>query len=311
MTKQLYRADNSIMQTFAAGSVDLIYMDPPFNSRAKHRIKPSRSPAEPALAFNDTWQWNEQAQSSWEQLQNHHSAALRYTLSYLRTVLGPSPDLAYLCTLAEQISWTHRLLRATGSIYLHCASNYSHYLRLVMEGVFGRGNFRNQIIWSYRTGGVSKRHFARKYDVILFFSKSQDYHFRLPRYRSYQKKRYGYNPRYPEHYDEEAKSYYHLSVCRDVWEDIPAIGTSNRERTGFPTQKPEALLERILEASSKPGQLVMDPFSGSGTTLVVAERLDRCWQGIDRSNAAIATTQRRLQEAGITNYDKVETGRNP
>ena len=309
MDNQLIWADNSIMNTLHIASADLIYMDPPFNSRLDYRVK-SQKKGNP-IAFSDSWRWEERAQAMWEELHHKGLPTLEATLEHLQAGLGFSATLAYLTILTGQLVSAHRLLKATGSIYLHCSSNYSHYLRLLMEAIFGASNFRNQIIWSYRTGGVSKRHFARKHDVLLFFSKSEDYCFTPPQYRSYQKKRYGYNPRYPEYYDAERKAYYHLAVCRDVWEDIPAIGTANRERTGFPTQKPRALLERILQASTEPGQLVVDPFCGSGTTLVVADALGRKWLGIDRSPDAIRTTQKRLADNGITDFRLVQEEKNP
>jgi len=162
---------------------------------------------------------------------------------------------------------------------------------MVMDEIFGDGNFRNEIIWSYRTGGVSKKTFARKHDTILFYTKSNRYNFNAQYYQSWQMKKYNYSKKYPEYFDQETKKWYHLAVCRDVWDDTYPIGTSAKERIGYPTQKPEALLERIIKASSNEGDLVLDPFCGCGTTVIVASKLNRRFIGID-----IDTSERKKGE---------------
>ena len=176
-----------------------------------------------------------------------------------------------------------RILRKDGSIYLHCDHTASHYLKAIMDAIFGHNNFLNEVIWGYKTGGNSKRWFARKHDILLFYAKSNKHTFNVQYYRSYQEKKYNYNPKYPELWDDKKKRWYHNSICRDVWEDIKAIGTEKRqkERYGYPTQKPIALYERIIQASSNEGDVVLDPFAGCATTLVAAERLGRQWLGAD------------------------------
>jgi len=189
------------------------------------------------------------------------------------------------------------LLADDGSIYVHCDYRVTSYLRLAMDEIFGKENFQNEIIWSYKSGGVSKSFFARKHDTLYFFTKSRDnFIFNTQYYRSYLAKKYNYNPNYPELWDEDKQQWYHNSVCRDVWDDIKVIGTESgqKERLDYPTQKPEALLERIIKASSNEGDIVADFFVGSGTTLAVAEKLGLKWIGSDLGKFAIHTTRKRL-----------------
>jgi hypothetical protein len=161
-------------------------------------------------------------------------------------------------------------------------------LKMVMDEIFSNDNFRNEIIWSYRTGGVSKKTFARKHDTILFYTKSNRYNFNTQYYQSWQMKKYNYSKKYPDYFDQKTKKWYHLAVCRDVWDDTYPIGTSAKERLGYPTQKPEALLERIIKVSSNEGDIVLDPFCGCGTTVIVASKLNRQFIGIDIDTSARA-----------------------
>ena len=187
------------------------------------------------------------------------------------------------------------MLKNTGSLYLHCDPTMSHYLKLLLDAIFGSAHFRNEIVWGYRTGGNAKRHFTRKHDTIFFYTKSHHYTFHPQYYRSYQK--YNYNEKYPELWDEEEKRWYHQALTRDVWEDINPLGTRGKARTGYPTQKPSTLLERIILASSHEGDVVLDPFCGCATTCVAAEKLGRQWIGIEVSKRAFEMVKDRLQEA--------------
>ncbi len=187
-----------------------------------------------------------------------------------------------------------RLLKKTGSIYVHCDHHASHYIKVEMDKIFGHDNLINEVIWSYKSGGNSKKTFARKHDVLLSYSRTSKYVFNTQYYKSWQKKKYGYNPDYPEYYDEKEKMWYHLAICRDVWDDIYVIGTDNKERIGYPTQKPESLLERVINASSREGDVVADFFCGGGTTTAVAQRLGRRWIACDQSRVAVAITSDRL-----------------
>jgi site-specific DNA-methyltransferase (adenine-specific) len=201
-------------------------------------------------------------------------------------VIGECAALAYCVALAPCLTQLQRVLKPTGSLYLHCDAKMSAYLRLMLDALFGRDNFRNEIIWAYRTGGTSKKHFSRKHDVILFYTASAEYTFHPRRERVRYRKRF-FGAQQDEH------GFYTDVLLRDVW-DIPAVINVSSERTGYPTQKPLALLERIVAASSNAGDLVLDPFCGSGTTLVAAQKLGRGWIGIDVSEEAAQVTRARL-----------------
>jgi len=239
------------------GCVDLIYIDPPF---ATGNDFSAAGEGHTRLAYRDTW-----------------------------------ADLdAYLQWFYETLVLAHDLLNDTGSIYVHLAHHIGHYARVVMDEVFGRECFQNEIIWQYRTGGASRRRFARKHDNIFFYTKSPSgWTFHPQKVRSYMMHRYGFR-KSRFRIDDETGGQYSMVYARDVW-DIPSVGSTTGERVGYPTQKPERLLERILRASSDPGDLVLDCFVGSGTTAVVADRLDRRWIAVDSSPLAIETTHARLQ----------------
>jgi DNA modification methylase len=251
------------------GKVDLVYIDPPFDSKADYKMKikargqgaASGSTSYEEKQYSDVWTNDE-----------------------------------YLQFMYERLILMRELISDTGSIYLHCDWRKTAYLRLIMDEVFGASNFRNEIVWGYRTGGVSKNMFARKHDTILFYSKTGNYIFNTQYYRSYQEKKYNFNKKYPELWDEKKQKWYHNSVCRDVWEDINVLGTERdgSERTDYPTQKPEALISRIINASTDPGGLVFDCFMGSGTTQAVAMKLGRRFIGADINLGAVQTATRRL-----------------
>ena len=202
----------------------------------------------------------------------------------------------FLEFLRKRLIFLRELLTDDGSIYVHLDWRKVHYIKALMDEIFTDNNFVNEIIWSYKTGGVSQNTFAKKHETILFYSKTSKYLFNTQYYKSYQQKKYNFRKDYPELYDKEKQMWYHKAVCRDVWDDIYVIGTepANKERLDFPTQKPEALLERIIKASSTEGDIVLDAFAGSGTTGAVAEKLERKWIMIDSSKLAIYTMQKRL-----------------
>ncbi len=267
------------------GKIDLIYIDPPYDSKADYRTKITlpggdidlRPTVLEQFAYSDTWKEG--------------------TVSYLKN-------------LYPRLYLMRELLSDKGSIYVHLDWHVSHYVKILMDEVFGKDNFLNEIIWSYKTGGVSKNFFARKHDNLFFYAKNkQNYIFNTQYYRSYQAKKYNYNPNYPELWDEEKKMWYHNSVCRDVWEDINVIGTESdlKERTDYQTQKPEALLERIIKASSNEASIVADFYAGSGTTGAVAEKLGRRWIMSDLGKPANMIMRKRLidQEAKPFLYQAV------
>ncbi len=252
------------------GKIDLIYIDPPFDSAAdyvrKVKIRGERVDGEQQnileeKQYTDIWENDE-----------------------------------YLQFMYERFLVIKELLSETGSLYVHCDYRKDSYLRIILDEVFGEENLVNEIVWGYRTGGISKEAFARKHDTILFYAKSNKFKFNTQYYKSYQQKKYNFSDKYPELFDEKMQKWYHNSVCRDVWDDIFPIGTEpgNIERGDYPTQKPEALLKRIIEASSDQGDIVMDSFCGSGTTLAVAQKLGRKWIGVDINIGAIQTSTKRL-----------------
>lgn len=248
-----------VMRQVPSNSIDLIYIDPPFFSGRNYNM--IFGDKNEVRSFSDIWE-------------------------------GGMPG--YLVWLNARLYEMKRLLKPTGSIYVHLDWHAGHYVKVEMDKVFGHDSFINEVVWSYKSGGTSKRTFARKHDTILSYARSDHYKFNVQYYKSWQKKRYNYNPNYPEHFDEEEKMWYHLAICRDVWDDIYVIGTDNKERIGYPTQKPEALLERIVQASSGEGDVVADFFCGGGTTPAVAQRLNRRWIACDQSRIAVAITADRV-----------------
>jgi len=254
------------------GGLKLIYIDPPFDVGADFTMDiqigddtfTKRANILEEIAYRDTW--------------------------------GRGAD-SYIAMIYERLALMRDLLAEDGSIYVHCDYRVTAFIRHILNEVFGSDCVLNEVIWSYKSGGVSKRFFARKHDTIYFYAKNKDnFLFNTQYYRSYQAKKYNYNPNYPEIWDEEKQQWYHNSVCRDVWDDIKIIGTERgqAERLDYPTQKPEALLERIIKASSNEGDLVADFFCGSGTTAAVAEKLGRKWIVSDLGKFAIHTTRKRM-----------------
>lgn len=189
------------------------------------------------------------------------------------------------------------ILKPTGSIYLHCDPTASHYIKVMMDGIFGHGNFLNEIVWGYRTGGVSKRWFGRKHDTLLYYAARNGKHvFNVQKERSYNRGNKPYRFKEVREYQDEEGKWYTMASMRDVWE-INAIGRTSKERLGYATQKPVVLLERIIKASSNPGDVVFDPFCGCATTIEAAHRLDRRWIGIDIAIHAIKRVAKvRLQD---------------
>ncbi len=297
LARTLYFGDNlHILRThLAADSVDLIYLDPPFYSQRSYQavVKAAHSNGggqSRVPAFGDIWRWDATVAQSYAELLVGAPDTIARAMAALRALLGPGPLLAYLVMIAERLLELRRVLKPAGSLYLHCDPAASHYLKLLLDAVFGAANFRNEIVWSYKTGGASQRHFARKHDLLFFYSKSEQYIFHAPKEKSYMMHRYGFK-KSTFHKDEQGE--YTWVYMKDVWE-LPALGAADAQRLGYPTQKPEALLERILQASSSQGALVLDPFCGSGTTLTVAQRLGRNWLGIEKNALGLAYQRYRL-----------------
>jgi DNA modification methylase len=358
MENTLYYGDNlDILRRYIKDeSVDLIYLDPPFKSSQDYNIlfqeqNGTRAAAQ-IMAFEDTWHWDEAASRAYEDT-IRAGGRVADVMTAFHTFLGGNDMMAYLSMMAPRLVELRRVLKSTGSIYLHCDPTASHYLKLLMDAVFGPVNFRNEIVWvrSLPHGNVRKM-LGRSHDVILFFGRGdtslwnrpfrahrQEYLDQFYRYvQSETGRRYRLvscinpNPNRPNltyawkgvtkvwkwtkermrDADEKGLLVYSKTGIpsyknyldemsgtpeQDVWEDIPPLMGSSAERLGYPTQKPEALLERIIKASSNEGDVVLDPFCGCGTAVAVAQKLNRRWIGIDITHLAITLIKKRLKDS--------------
>ncbi|MFH1596802.1 MAG: site-specific DNA-methyltransferase, partial [Pseudomonadota bacterium] len=360
---QLYFGDNlDILRSgrIPVGSVDLIYLDPPFNSNATYNVlfaeKTGEKSAAQITAFEDTWHWGAEAAAAFDDVMQLGPPRLADLLRALKAFLGQNDMMAYLTMMAVRLTELHRVLKPTGSLYLHCDQTASHYLKMILDAIFGTKNFRNEIIWQRTRVAKKQSHFWGKvHDVIFLYTKSDNALFNeqyLTHPESYIKSHYNYieedtgrryglwdftqkgdgPPRkfgekeiYPpkgkhwiwsqeridnaikenriiftrsgmprlKRYLDDSKGEY----IQDIWTEIFDVNAVAKERLGYPTQKPEALLERIIKASSNEGDLVLDPFCGCGTTVTVAERLHRRWLGIDITHLAITLIKKRLHDS--------------
>ena len=298
----LYFGDNlDILRQYVADeSVDLIYLDPPFNSKATYNVlfqeKSGQQSAAQITAFDDTWHWGMESEYAYHAVITDGPKHLADLLQAMRAFLGQNDMMAYLTMMAQRICALHRVLKPTGSIYLHCDPSASHYLKLLLDAVFGSTNFKNEIVWCYKSGGASpKRHFSRKHDTIFFYTRSNSYNFNRQQEKSYNRDRKPYRFSGVAEFEDE-EGWYTLVGMKDYW-NIDMVGRTSAERLGYPTQKPEALLERIITASSNEGDVVLDPFCGCGPTIAVAERLNRSWIGIDVTHLAITLIRHRLHDS--------------
>jgi site-specific DNA-methyltransferase (adenine-specific) len=313
MSGILYCGDNlEILREYVPPeSVDLVYLDPPFNSQRTYNIvhRDSRARAE---AFKDHWSWQEVA-PLWSQMLESPKTPRRLA-SLLRglhdTLVDEESDLlAYLTMMTARLIEIRAVLKPTGSVYLHCDPTASHYLKLVMDAIFGAGCFRNEVIWRYRRWPAKSRRFQRMHDVLLFYtarpaaSHTFNVLYGYERLAESTLKTFGTRKqqadfssghRKPSTVDEETKG----PPLSDVWE-IGVIAPISKERLGYPTQKPLELLDRVIRASSNPGDLVLDPFCGCGTTIEASERLGRRWIGIDIASAAIEIIEERFRRAEL------------
>lgn len=306
---QLYFGDNLdiLRDHIPPGSVDLIYLDPPFNSKATYNVlfqeKSGEQSAAQITAFEDTWHWGRESEEAYHEVVTTGPKKLADLLQALRSFLGQNDMMAYLTMMAIRLVELHRVLKSTGSLYLHCDSIAHPYLRLLLDAIYGTRNRRNDVVWWYPnklpTGG---KVFDRSHDILLYYVKNyRNYTYneiRIPtEYTGTQlftKKIRG--KRIPVIDPETGKQVRVLTTDKpsgDVWR-INMIHPQSNERLGYPTQKPEALLERIIRASSNEGDIVLDPFCGCGTALTVAERLHRRWIGIDITHLAITLIKKRL-----------------
>lgn len=356
MNKLFYGDNLDILRNYIQDeSVDLVYLDPPFNSNANYNVlfsqqNGSQSSAQ-IQAFEDTWQWDETAARTYE-LTVERGGQVAEALRSFRGLLGDSNMLAYLVMMAPRLVELHRVLKPTGSLYLHCDPTASHYLKILLDMVFGGDNYRNEIVWK-RTNAKSLAftNYAKDHDIIFRYTKSDDWVWNpqyLPHDPEYVEKFYRYEDPDGRRYtlgdltnpnkDRPNLTYEFLGVTRvwrwtkermqkayedgmviqkkpgsvprekryldeqngnpidDVWTDIGPLQGSDAERMGYPTQKPEQLLERIILTSSNEGDVVLDPFCGCGTAIAAAENLNREWIGIDITHLAIGLIKRRMAD---------------
>ena len=294
--RTLYHGDNlDFLRGMNSETVHLIATDPPFNKNRDFHATPD-SLAQGA-SFSDRWSWERDVHEEWTDSIIDDWPAVWEVIIAARAAYGDDMG-AFLCWLGVRLMEMHRVLRPDGSIYLHCDPTAGHYIKGMLDAIFGWKNFRNEIVWAYRSGGVSKRWFGRKHDILLFYAKSERYNVQIPKERSYNRGFKPYRFKGVKEYQDEEGRWYTLATMRDVWE-IPMVGRTSKERTGYPTQKPLALYERIIQASSNEGDIVLDPFCGCATTTIAAERLGRQWIGMDIWNEAHPVTLKRLAEEGM------------
>jgi DNA modification methylase len=351
-------------------SVDLVYLDPPFNSDASYNVifappKDLRTRVDQQhaqlRAFEDSWQWNDTAEAAFDQISRSGSTRVFDFLNALRNAFGESDLLAYLTMMAIRLIELHRVLKPTGSLYLHCDPTASHYLKLLLDGVFGPVAFRTEIVWkrTFAHGNVG-RGYGDITDTIFFYTKTDRYRWnqqyrkiagdkadrKYPnadpdgrRWQSVTLRNPSMRPNlhYPftasngqtyhphpngwscnrarlERYDIEGRLHFptkrdgalRLKMYEDespgerlqsLWDDIPPLSANAQERLGYPTQKPLALLERIIATSSDERDVVLDPFCGCGTAVHAAQKLGRQWIGIDVTHLAISLIEKRMQAA--------------
>lgn len=359
----LYYGDNlEILRMYVKDeSVDLIYLDPPFNSKRDYNAvfsnKTGGKSAAQVQAFEDTWRWDESAVRAYDEVIHGMHTGAANCLKAFRDMLGTNDMLAYLSMMAVRLVELRRVLKSTGSIYLHCDPTMSHYLKLLMDSVFGSAMFRSEIVWQRTTAHndakQGRRQHGRIHDIVLFYTKSQSWTWNnvytayddgyvekmyrhvepetgrryqldnltgpggaakgnpeyevmgVTRFWRYSKARMeelisagrivqaspGSVPRYKRYLDEM-----HGIGLQDLWTDIRNISSRAAEALGYPTQKPIALLERILMASSNEGDVVLDPFCGCGTTITAAQKLNRRWIGIDITHLAVNLMRSRLMD---------------
>jgi site-specific DNA-methyltransferase (adenine-specific) len=370
MVNKLYYGDNlEVLRKYIKDeSIDLCYIDPPFNSKRNYNQiynNLGKEDQAQAQAFVDTWTWDNHANEALEEIQSNYQGKFTSQtidlIDGLTKVLGKGSLLAYLVSMTLRIVEIHRVLKSTGSFYLHCDPTASHYLKIVLDTVFCSqgGDYIAEITWERTSAHSDSKTFANTTDVIFLYSKrilmfnqqfkpySEEY---LKKYYKHQDGRGrfldrdltagglsggGYNYdwkgikklwRCPietmQKYEEQNKLYYTRNgtprlkqyleempgvPLTNLWNDIPPINSQASERLGYPTQKPEALLERIIKASSNKGDIILDAYCGCGTTIAVAERLERNWIGIDITYQSISLMLKRLEDSfGKNVLDKIE-----
>ncbi len=359
----LYYGDNLkvLRENVKDESVDLIYLDPPFNSQANYNVlfrAPTGEQSHAQIeAFEDTWHWGDSAEHAFDEVMKSGNTDAAEPLRAMRSFLKENDMMAYLTMLAVRLLELHRVLKETGSLYLHCDPTASHYLKMLLDAVFGIANFQTEIIWkrsgTHTDAKQGSMHFGRVHDVIFFYTRSDKYVWNQlygPLDQAYVETHYTQVDEAGRRFRwdnlsgpggaAKGNAYYELlgvkgfwrysednmskllaqgrvaipprgkmpackrfldeskgTALQSVWDDIPPLNSQAQERLGYPTQKPLALMERIISASSSEGDLVLDPFCGCGTTIHAAQKLNRRWIGIDITHLAISLIEKRLNDA--------------
>lgn len=361
---QLFYGDNldTLRDHVPSESVDLIYLDPPFNSQASYNVlfrAPTGEQSQAQIqAFEDTWHWNTKAEEAFDRVVESGNTEAAEMLRAMRAFLNENDMMAYLAMMAARLLELHRVLKSTGSLYLHCDPTASHYLKIILDGIFGPTNFRSEVVWKRTSAHSSARRYGPVHDVLLFYSKSDAYVWNDVR-QAYDE---DYIDAFFTHKDPDGRRWRRADLTgagvrngdsgkpwrsidvtskgrhwavqhaelekmdaenrihwpkkeggvpqrkrymeelpgmpvQDIIDDIRPLHNISGERLGYPTQKPVALLERILSVSSNPGDVVLDPFCGCGTTIHAAQRMGRRWIGIDITHLAISLIEKRLRDA--------------
>ncbi|MEN9782433.1 MAG: hypothetical protein RL208_583 [Pseudomonadota bacterium] len=320
---KLYTGDNLyILNGMNSESVDLIYLDPPFNSKRLYSAPVGSKAA--GSSFKDMWTWADVDESFLEILATKYPEMTDFIKSIER--VHSKGMMAYITYMAERIVELHRILKETGSFYLHCDPTASHYLKVLLDEIFGKENFRNEVVWCYKDNANSKKHYNKKHDIILFYSKTSNYYFNpykilrdlsettIKKYK-YQDENGRYrlmgrgivgspiksardiNPEWEKTNPELVFRHYLKDGALPLdWFEMAPINQNATERTGYPTQKPIALVERIIKASCPEDGTVLDPFCGCATTCVAAQLLNRRWIGIDIEENAVSILHDRLHD---------------
>ncbi|MCX7008422.1 MAG: DNA methyltransferase [Kiritimatiellaeota bacterium] len=369
----LYYGDNlDILSRYVKDeSVDLVYLDPPFNSNANYNVlfkeRDGSEAAGQIQAFEDTWTWTSDDEKVYAALVTA-GGKVADCVEAFRKFLGPCDMLAYLVMMAPRLVQLRRVMKPTASIYLHCDPSASHYLKMLMDAVFGAGNFLNEISWKRTSAHSSAKRYGPIHDVILFYAKTEQFLWK-PQFVPYdleyintffdqedadgrkwkrmdltgagirhgetgkpwkgldvtaKGRHWAYPPSFLDELDKKGKIHWPAKEggmprlrqypedlsgvpLQDIWTDIKPMHNLAAERLGYPTQKPEELLERIIKASSNEGDLVLDPFCGCGTTIAAAQKLKRRWIGIDITHLAITLMKKRLLDTfGVGLQDKAD-----
>ncbi|WP_062908335.1 DNA methyltransferase [Mycobacterium avium] len=361
---QLYYGDNlEVLQKYIKDeSVDLVYLDPPFNSNRnysvifnKHHVAEDENKAQ-IHAFEDTWHWTHTTERQFSEFVASAPGQVGDALTAFYTLLGENDAMAYLTNMAPRLLELHRVLKPTGSLYLHCDPTMSHYLKVLLDSIFDPRNFRNEVIWKRTSAHSSANKYGPIHDVILYYGKTKQPTWTSPRTEYTEE----YLDKYYKFDDGDGRLYWRADLCAagtrkgssgkpwrgfdptskgmhwkfgiekldeldkegriywakggsgwpqykryrdelpglaigDIWDDIDKINPRAAERLGYPTQKPLNLLDRIIQASSNEGDVVLDPFCGCGTTVDAAERLNRKWIGIDITYIAVDLITKRLR----------------